>query len=195
MIGRTPTVIRMARRALTSASLVILAAAPTWVATSSPAGASFPTSHTLNLSFLQDPGQPPDPDVYYAGEGLLLTRNTYQGLLQYKADTPKRVLEPDLATSWTVSKDGLTYTFQLRHGVTFHDGTPFTSAAIAPDFARRTAVNGGPAYMVSDVTSVQTPNQYEAVLTLKTPNTAFLDYLASPYGPAMLSPTALAANA
>ncbi len=166
------------------------------MATSSPAGAaSFPTSHTLNLSFLQDPGQPPDPDVYYAGEGLLLTRNMYQGLLQYKADTPKRVLEPELATSWTISKDGLVYTFQLRHGVTFHDGTPFTSAAIAPDFARRTAVNGGPAYMVSDVASVQTPNPYEAVITLKTPNTAFLDYLASPYGPAMESPTALAANA
>jgi peptide/nickel transport system substrate-binding protein len=196
MIGRTPSVIRTARRALASATLVILAAAPTWVATSSPAGAaSFPTSHTLNLSFLQDPGQPPDPDVYYAGEGLLLTRNMYQGLLQYKADTPKRVLEPDLATSWTVSKDGLVYTLQLRQGVTFHDGTPFTSAAIAPDFARRTAVNGGPAYMVSEVASVQTPNPYEAVITLKTPNTAFLDYLASPYGPAMESPTALAADA
>jgi peptide/nickel transport system substrate-binding protein len=196
MIGRTPSVIRTARRALASATLVILAAAPTWVATSSPAGAaSFPTSHTLNLSFLQDPGQPPDPDVYYAGEGLLLTRNMYQGLLQYKADTAQRVLEPDLATSWTVSKDGLVYTLQLRHGVTFHDGTPFTSAAIAPDFARRTAVNGGPAYMVSEVASVQTPNPYEAVITLKTANTAFLDYLASPYGPAMESPTALAADA
>jgi peptide/nickel transport system substrate-binding protein len=45
------------------------------------------------------------------------------------------------------------------------------------------------------VASVQTPNDYEAVITLKTPNTAFLDYLASPYGPAMESPTALAANA
>ncbi len=196
MIGRFPTVIRTARRALASATLVTLAAAPTLVATSSPAGAaSFPTSHTLNLSFLQDPGQPPDPDVYYAGEGLLLTRNMYQGLLQYQSNTAKRILKPELATSWTISKDGLTYTFQLRHGVTFHDGTPFTSAAIAPDFARRTAVNGGPAYMVSDVASVQTPNPYEAVITLKTPNTAFLDYLASPYGPAMESPTALAANA
>jgi peptide/nickel transport system substrate-binding protein len=196
MIGRSPAVFRTARRALASATLVTLAAAPTLVATTSPAdAASFPTSHTLNLSFLQDPGQPPDPDVYYAGEGLLLTRNMYQGLLQYKSGTAKRVLQPELATSWTISKDGLTYTFQLRHGVTFHDGTPFTSAAIAPDFARRTAVNGGPAYMVSDVVSVQTPNPYEAVITLKTPNTAFLDFLASPYGPAMESPTALAANA
>ncbi len=163
---------------------------------SPPAGAaSFPTSHTLNLSFLQDPGQPPDPDVYYAGEGLLLTRNLYQGLLTYKPGTASRVLEPELATSWSVSKDGLTYTLQLRHDVMFHDGTPFTSAAIAPDFARRAAVNGGPAYMVSDVASVATPSPYEAVITLKTPNTAFLDYLAAPYGPTMMSPTALAANA
>ena len=185
------------RRLIVAGALSLLTAAPVMsVASSSPAGAaSFPTSHTLNLSFLQDPGQPPDPDVYYAGEGLLLTRNMYQGLLQYKSDTPKRVLQPELATSWAVSKNGLVYTLQLRHGVTFHDGTPFTSAAIAPDFARRAAVDGGPAYQVADVASVTTPGPYTAVITLKTPNTAFLDYLASPYGPVMESPTALAANA
>jgi peptide/nickel transport system substrate-binding protein len=197
MNGSFTTVIRTARRGLASVVLVALAATPALVAgTAAPAdAASYPTSHTLNLSFLQDPGQPPDPDVYYAGQGLLLTRNMYQGLLQYQADTAQRVVVPELATSWTVSKNGLVYTFQLRHGVLFHDGTTFTSAAIAPDFARRTAVNGGPAYMVSTVASVQTPNPYEAVITLNTPNTAFLDYLASPYGPAMMSPTALAANA
>jgi peptide/nickel transport system substrate-binding protein len=193
--GTTPFRSRV-RRALAGAAIASLAAAPVLsLAGASPAGAaSFPTSHTLNLSFLQDPGQPPDPDVYYAGQGLLLTRNLYQGLLQYKANTPKRVLVPQLATSWTVSKDGLTYTLQLRHGVLFHDGTPFTSAAVAPDFARRIAVNGGPAYMVAGVT-VTAPNPYEVVMTLKTPDTAFLDFLASPYGPAMMSPTALAANA
>jgi len=84
-----------------------------------------------------------------------LTRNLYQGLLQFKSDTAKRVLQPELATSWSVSPNGLSYTLHLRHGVVFHDGTPFTSAAIAPDFARRAAVAGGPAYMVSDVASVQ----------------------------------------
>jgi peptide/nickel transport system substrate-binding protein len=184
-------------RTLISAALVSLGAAPVLtVATSSPAAAaSFPTSHTLNLSFLQDPGQPPDPDVYYAGEGLLLTRNMYQGLLTYKPGTAKRVLEPELATSWSISSNGLTYTLHLRQGVMFHDGTPFTSAAIEPSFTRRAAVDGGPAYMVSDVASVQTPDPYTAVINLTTPNTAFLDYLASPYGPAMESPTALAANA
>jgi peptide/nickel transport system substrate-binding protein len=157
--------------------------------------ASYPTSHVLHLSFLQDPGQPPDPDVYYAGEGLLLTRNLYEGLVQYQPGTATRQIVPSLATSWTTSTDGLTYTLQLRHGVTFHDGTPFTSAAVKPSFARRAAVNGGPAYMVSGVSSVATAGPYTVVIKLKEPNTAFLDYLASPYGPMMESPTALAAHA
>jgi peptide/nickel transport system substrate-binding protein len=188
---------RKVRLGLASAALALVGAAPVVsVATSAPAdAASFPTSHTLNLSFLEDPGQPPDPDVYYAGEGLLLTRNLYQGLLQYKSGTDKRVLQPQLATSWTVSKNGLVYTLKLRHGVVFHDGTPFTSAAVEPAFTRRAAVGGGPAYMVSDVASVQAPDPYTVVINLTTPNSAFLDYLAAPYGPVMESPTALAANA
>jgi peptide/nickel transport system substrate-binding protein len=195
--GRVATHTTKIGRALVSAALVSLAAAPVLsVATSSPAAAaSIPRSHTLNLSFLEDPGQPPDPDVYYAGEGLLLTRNLYQGLLTYKPGTAEKVYEPELATSWSVSSNGLQYTLHLRHGVVFHDGTTFTSAAIEPSFARRAAVGGGPAYMVADVASVQTPDPYTAVINLTTPNTAFLDYLASPYGPAMESPTALLANA
>src|SRR5580692_9823310 len=62
-----------------------------------------PTSHTLTLSFLQDPGQPPDPAVYYAGQGLLLTDNLYDGLLQYAPGTGDRQIGADLATSWTVT--------------------------------------------------------------------------------------------
>ncbi|MGO9027235.1 MAG: ABC transporter substrate-binding protein [Acidimicrobiales bacterium] len=183
-----------ALRALVGAVATLAAALPAAIVglPAAAGAASYPTSHTLHLSFLQDPGQPPDPDVYYAGEGLLLTRNLYEGLVKYAPGTAKRVIEPSLATSWTISNGGKTYTFQLRQGVLFHDGTPFNSSAIAPDFARRTAVDGGPAYMVSDVASVQTPGPYTAVINLTTPNSAFLDYLASSYGPMMESPTALA---
>lgn len=154
-----------------------------------------PTDKVLHLSFLQDPGQPPDPDIYYAGQGLLLTTNTYEGLLQYKAGTDKPELQPLLATEWTASPDNKVFTFKLREGVTFHDGTPFTSAAVKASFDRRAAVNQGPAYMVSDIESVTTQGDYGVTVTLKGPNSAFLDYLACPYGPRMLSPEGLKKNA
>jgi peptide/nickel transport system substrate-binding protein len=153
-----------------------------------------PTDKVLHLSFLQDPGQPPDPDIYYAGQGLLLTTNTYEGLLQYKGGTDKPELEPLLATEWTASPDNKVFTFKLREGVKFHDGTPFTSAAVKASFDRRAAVNQGPAYMVTDVDSVTTQGDYGVTITLKAPNSAFLDYLACPYGPRMLSPEGLAKN-
>lgn len=79
--------------------------------------------------------------------------------------------------------------------MTFHDGTPFTSANIKPSFGRRLAVNQGPAYMVSAVASIATPSPMKAVITLKRPNSAFLAYLASPYGPKMMSSTLLKAEA
>jgi peptide/nickel transport system substrate-binding protein len=154
-----------------------------------------PTDKVLHLSFLQDPGQPPDPDIFYAGQGLLLTTNIYEGLLQYKAGVDKPQLEPLLATEWTASPDNKVFTFKLRDGVKFHDGTPFTSAAVKASFDRRMAVNQGPAYMVKDVDSVTTQGDYGVTITLKGPNSAFLDYLACPYGPRMLSPEGLKKNA
>jgi peptide/nickel transport system substrate-binding protein len=154
-----------------------------------------PTDKVLHLSFLQDPGQPPDPDIYYAGQGLLLTTNIYEGLLQYKADTDRAELEPLLATEWKASPDNKVFTLKLRQGVKFHDGTPFTSAAVKASFDRRAAVNQGPAYMVTDVESVTTQGDYDVTITLKAPNSAFLDYLACPYGPRILSPEGLKKNA
>ncbi len=210
MLQKRRRYINMGRSVVVGSVAVVLASCgstspSTSSATTAPVVGN-PASHTLNLAFTADT-QPPDPDVFYAGQGLAITNSVYQGLVQYQQDpvtytgnvnyqapTSKAKIVPDLATSWTVSPDGLTYTFELRHGVTFHDGTPFTSAAIAASFARRTAVNQGPAYMVSDVASVDTSNPYVAVIHLKQPVSAFLDYLASAYGPKMESPTALAAN-
>jgi peptide/nickel transport system substrate-binding protein len=155
-----------------------------------------PTDHVLNLSFLQDPGTGAgDPDVYYAGQGIILQDNLYQGLLQYQGGTATPTIIPDLATSWTVADNYKVFTLKLRQGVLFHDGTPFTSAAVAPSFARRLAVGQGPSYMVADVASVTTQGPYQVTITLKHSNTAFPAYLAAPYGPRMMSPAPLAANA
>lgn len=154
-----------------------------------------PSDGTLTIGLLGDIGQPPDPDVYYANNGLAIVLNTYEGLVQYKNDIDTVELAPRLAESWTVSDDNTVYTFTLRSGVTFHDGTPFTSQAVKTSFDRRTAVGGGAAYMTAGVASVETPDDLTAVVTLSEPNSAFLDYLASPFGPKMVSPTALAENA
>lgn len=154
-----------------------------------------PTDKVLHVSFLQDPGQPPDPDIFYAGQGLLLTTNLYEGLLQYKGGTAKPELEPLLATEWTQSPDHKVFTFKLREGVTFHDGTPFTSAAVKASFDRRAAVNQGPAYMVQGIESITTQGDHDVTITLEEPNSAFLDYIGAPYGPRMLSPEGLKKNA
>src|ERR1700712_4473500 len=80
-------------------------AAATSAAAGSSGGGGTHTSTTLSLSFLQDPGQPPDPDIYYAGQGLVLTQNIYEGLLAYKLGDPKAEIVPSLATAWTKSAD------------------------------------------------------------------------------------------
>jgi peptide/nickel transport system substrate-binding protein len=134
----------------------------------------------------------PDPDTFYGSEGLMVTTSAYEGLVQYANNSTAIV--GSLADMPTVSADGLTYTFKLHDGVKFHDGTPFTSAAIPFSFARRTAINQGPAYMLAHVKTVDTPDPLTAVIHLDQPVSAFLDYLASPFGPKMLSPVAIKAN-
>lgn len=154
-----------------------------------------PTDGVLTVGLLGDIGQPPDPDIYYANNGLAIVLNTYEGLVQYQNNVDTVKIAPRLATKWTVNKANTVYTFTLRSGVTFHDGTKFTSEAVKASFDRRNTVKGGAAYMTAGIKSVATPDDLTAVVTLTKANSAFLDYLASPFGPKMESPTGLEKNA
>ena len=69
-----------------------------------------------------------DPSHEIDGESFKVCENIYDTLVQYKDESTE--LEPALATSWESSADGLTWTFHLRQGVTFHDGTPFNAEAV-----------------------------------------------------------------
>ena len=60
--------------------------------------------------------------------------NVYEGLTRYKSGTLE--VEPALATAWDISADGTEYTFTLRDGVAFHDGTPFNAQAVKFNFDR-----------------------------------------------------------
>ncbi len=188
---------RTTAAALAAAALAVLGLAACGSSGSSTTQPSAPPkSRTLNLSFLQDPGNgATDPAVYYAGQGIVLQDNVYQGLLQYEGGTATPTILPDLATSWKASRNDKVFTLALRHGVLFHDGTPFTSAAVAPSFARDLAVGQGPSYMPGEVASVTTQGSYQVMITLKNPNPNFPAYLASAYGPRMMSPAGLAAHA
>ncbi|GGS17449.1 ABC transporter substrate-binding protein [Actinokineospora fastidiosa] len=81
-------------------------------------------------------GAPSNFDPFFAsdGETFRVTRQIYEGLVGITPGTAD--LEPELATEWTPSPDGLNWTFKLRTGVTFHDGTPFNADAVCKNFER-----------------------------------------------------------
>lgn len=155
-----------------------------------------PDDGVLRLGVLDDIGQPPDPDIYYSGNGLALTTNLYEGLVRYEPGNHDEAnVVPLLATEWEHNDDFTEFTFELRDDVVFHDGTEFDASAVEASFDRRLAVDAGPAYMVAGVESVETVDDYTVTITLEESNSAFLDYLASPYGPRMISPAVIEENA
>ncbi len=153
------------------------------------AGGKPASDRTLTLGYYEDI-QSPDPDIQYDIPGLMLVNNTYEGLVHYAYGNSTKI-EPWLATSWTIANKDQTYTFQLRHGVLFHDGTPFNAAAMKASIERRIKMKEGTLYQVADVRSMSTPSPYTLVIQLNRAVSAFMDYLASPYGVKAISPTAI----
>lgn len=90
-------------------------------------------------------------------------------------------LVPELATRWEVNDDATEFTFQLREGVTFHDGTPFDAQAakdyydwvLDPDSVGSRGRN-----LLADVTAVEVVEPYTLRITLERPNGALLFNLA-----------------
>src|SRR5262245_32692327 len=72
---------------------------------------------------------------------------------------PDNPMAPSLATAWQESPDGLTYDFQLRQGVTFHNGDPFTADDVAFSFARYKGAGAGELKKQVKAVEVVTPHQ------------------------------------
>lgn len=94
-----------------------------------------------------------DPHVNYETFGSWVHYNVYETLYTYPwgtADTSAS--EPLLAEDLEISSDGLNYTFTLRQGVTFHDGTPFNASCVKYNFERALAIfdGWGPAWMLAE---------------------------------------------
>ena len=111
--------------------------------------------------------------------GQVTWQNIFEGLTT--VDRNGKV-QPQLAESWEISQDGLTYTFKLRSGVSFHDGEVFDSAVarFAIDRARgENSVNPQKRYFQT-ITSIETPDPQTLVLKLSKPTGSLLYWLAWP---------------
>jgi len=91
----------------------------------------------------------------------------------------------DLAESWTVAKDGRTYTFKIRKGVKFHDGSELTSKDVKASYDKIIFPPQGVASdrqgQYGNVEAVQAPDPYTVVFRLKFPQGSFLSSVASPW--------------
>jgi peptide/nickel transport system substrate-binding protein len=91
----------------------------------------------------------------------------------------------DLAESWTISKDSRTYTFKLRRGVKFHDGSEMTSRDVKASYDKIIVPPEGVASprkgAYVDVEAVQAPDRYTVVFRLKWPSASLLSGLTSPW--------------
>src|SRR5215471_7703 len=104
-----------------------------------------------------------DPAVSYGHESYVLN-NVYDQLTHYNTKLGK--IEPALATSWSVTEDGKTWTFKLRPNVKFHSGEPMTAQAIKAFLDRNIKKNEGANYLWGKAT-VEAPDASTVVLTTK----------------------------
>ena len=108
-----------------------------------------------------------------AGSALdqILVDNVYQGLV---ARTPEQDIVPALASDWTVSPDGLTYTFTLREGVTFHDGQPLTADDVVWSLTtRRDTAEWRDSARLANVETITADGQ-DVTLALRAPDSSLL---------------------
>jgi peptide/nickel transport system substrate-binding protein len=146
------------------------------------------TTESLQNSF--DPAQAYD----YLGSEIVF--NTAETLVSYAPDSTDP--SPKLAAAMPdISPDGLTYTFVLRAGVKFSDGTPFNAAAVkfslerSRDFGAKDAEAAG--FLLSGIRSIATPADDKVIITLSQPNVTFLSRLAYSVA-SIVSPAAYAGN-
>ena len=162
----------------------VFATATFAILASSAAAAETPkTGGTLNFAVV---AEPPNYDCHASQTFALLHPISpfYSYLVKYDSSQGGKIVG-DIAESWTIAPDGLTYTFKLHEGVKFHDGSALTSADVKATFER---IANPPTGVVSlrkstftDVVSIETPEPTTVVFKLRNVNASMLDNFASPF--------------
>ena len=120
-----------------------------------------------------------DPGHTIETTSNMVNHSAYDSLTTFEGEDLKTPM-PSLATSWSISPDGTTYTFDLRQGVTFASGNPLTSADVKWSFDRVMNLKSNPAFMLEAVKDVQAPDPQTVVIDLEHPFPALLAILSSP---------------
>jgi len=172
-------VARVRASALVATAVVAVAAGCLFVAAGASGAPAGTPLNTLVISRITDP-QSLDPAQEVTVDGGLETFvASYERLFNL---TPTGKVMPALATSWSVSKNGLVYTVMLRRGVTFHDGSPFNAAAVRYTWQRIVALKSAATQYWTDVTNVVPVGNYEVQFHLKTVSPIFIATLAGERG-------------
>lgn len=112
--------------------------------------------------------EPPSLSSFNTTAGTTITASSkvLEGLLSYDE---KLAPQPNLAVAWKAADDGLSYRFDLRQGVKWHDGHPFTSADVAfsLDLIKRYHPRGGSTF--ANLLTVDTPDEHTAIVRLGKP--------------------------
>jgi peptide/nickel transport system substrate-binding protein len=119
-------------------------------------------------------------DIHQGGSASALT-HLYNNLIRFNLVDGLKSIIPDLAESWTVAPDGLSYTFKLRSGVKFHDDTPFSADDVVATFSRIINPPAGIAItsnaLFSQVAGIEKVDANTVKFTMKKPQTFFLEIL------------------
>jgi peptide/nickel transport system substrate-binding protein len=178
----------MSRRSVTTLAIVCLALG----LLGGPAVHAAVPAKVLVIGKSADP-QTLDPHVTMDNNDWTITYPAYQRLVRYQTVAGKGTTNVvgELAKSWTVSPDKLTWTFKLKPGNAFADGTPVDAAAVKFSFDRLLKLGKGPSEPFQALTSVTPVDSHTVQFHLKKPFAPFLFTLAND-GAAVINPKVMA---
>jgi peptide/nickel transport system substrate-binding protein len=138
-----------------------------------------------------------DPQSQYDYRSTIVVRNIYEGLVGLKGSATDQY-EGLVAESWSANDDQSVWTFKLRPGLNFQDGSPCDSAAVKASFTRLLQMGRGAVNVVRrfvpDPAQIGTPDPATVVFDLKAPQPLFIAALAATYGPQIVNAKAAMAH-
>lgn len=165
-------------KAVLAMSLAVGLATPTFAQDEPKLGGTYEFAVTL--------GDPDTFDCHATNSIASLYRlaPSYSTLLEFDPNNYPEIVG-DVAEDWSVSDDGLTYTFNIRKGVMFHNGTELTAKDVVASYEHLRAPKEGVVSVrqgqFSNIDTITMPDDYTVVMTMKAANASMPDIFAGPY--------------